>query len=58
MKNRISLIVIILITIVVLFVLNSYLNDSVREFVKEYNKPDTTITIHNGKSDTTIVIKK
>ena len=34
------------------------INNAVYEWRANYIKPDTTITIHNGKSDTVIVKKQ
>lgn len=47
----------IILSIIVVIICSIIVAKSVKDIAKDYEKPDTTITIHNGKSDTLITKK-
>jgi multidrug efflux pump subunit AcrB len=53
-----GLVAIIILCLIWSWYVSYFLVPVVTDLVREYNKPDTIITVHNGIADTTITIKK
>lgn len=57
MKSEYKILIALIITVIGLAFLINSLTNEVDIFIKEYSKPDTTISCVNGKCDTTITYK-